>query len=165
MVASEVAKPRRSGEHASPPYPTLLAILPTLYVLHCDDYDYSTCCAVWHVIHDYLCTHFITCDDYDYSTCYSQLSPGDVNKTRTRLGPDLQTRIDWGIPELTGDGDGDGESPNYEIWDGAGLGITEIPGPGSLIPIGDRDGDVNRFPDGDGDGDGDEAKKRGWGWG
>ncbi|GJR95176.1 hypothetical protein Tco_0267350 [Tanacetum coccineum] len=23
MVASEVAKPRRSGEHASPPYPTL----------------------------------------------------------------------------------------------------------------------------------------------
>ncbi|GKG23681.1 hypothetical protein Tco_0391717, partial [Tanacetum coccineum] len=29
---------------------------------------------------------------------------------------------------------------------------------------GDGDGDVNRFPDGDGDGDGDEAKKRGWGW-
>ncbi|GJT16203.1 hypothetical protein Tco_0874909 [Tanacetum coccineum] len=30
---------------------------------------------------------------------------------------------------------------------------------GSPIPIGDGDGDVNRFPDGDGD----EAKKRGWG--
>ncbi|GKG11774.1 hypothetical protein Tco_0346011, partial [Tanacetum coccineum] len=29
-------------------------------------------------------------------------------------------RIDWGIPELTGDGDGDGdgESPNYENGDG-----------------------------------------------
>ncbi|GKB70116.1 probable galacturonosyltransferase 11, partial [Tanacetum coccineum] len=35
---------------------------------------------------------------------------------------------------------------------------------GSPIPIGDRDGDVNRFPNGDGDGDGDEAEKRGWGW-
>ncbi|GJY89367.1 zinc finger, CCHC-type containing protein [Tanacetum coccineum] len=35
---------------------------------------------------------------------------------------------------------------------------------GSPVPIGDRDGDVNRFPDGDGDGDGDEAEKRGWGW-
>ncbi|GJZ96281.1 hypothetical protein Tco_0668615, partial [Tanacetum coccineum] len=30
---------------------------------------------------------------------------------------------------------------------------------GSPIPIGDGDGDVNRFPDGDGD----EAEKRGWG--
>ncbi|GKF41539.1 hypothetical protein Tco_0124881, partial [Tanacetum coccineum] len=35
---------------------------------------------------------------------------------------------------------------------------------GSPIPIGDEDGDVNRFSDGDGDGDGDEAEKRGWGW-
>ncbi|GKG25042.1 hypothetical protein Tco_0395670, partial [Tanacetum coccineum] len=34
---------------------------------------------------------------------------------------------------------------------------------GSPIPIGDVDGDVNRFLDGDGDGDGDEAEKRGWG--
>ncbi|GJS66593.1 hypothetical protein Tco_0681157, partial [Tanacetum coccineum] len=34
-------------------------------------------------------------------------------------GPDLQTRIQWGIPELTGDEDGDGESPNYETGDGA----------------------------------------------
>ncbi|GKB87369.1 hypothetical protein Tco_0959641 [Tanacetum coccineum] len=33
---------------------------------------------------------------------------------------------------------------------------------GSPIPIGDEDGDVNRFPDGDGDGYGDEAEKRGW---
>ncbi|GKA59738.1 hypothetical protein Tco_0759051, partial [Tanacetum coccineum] len=50
----------------------------------------------------------------------------DGNKTRTRWGPDPQTRIDWGIPELTGDGDGDGdgESPNYETGDGAGMGIT-----------------------------------------
>ncbi|GKC73435.1 hypothetical protein Tco_1119318 [Tanacetum coccineum] len=48
----------------------------------------------------------------------------DGNKTRTRWGPDLQTRIDWGIPELTRDGDGDGESPNYETDDGAGKGIT-----------------------------------------
>ncbi|GKG56656.1 hypothetical protein Tco_0579980, partial [Tanacetum coccineum] len=40
----------------------------------------------------------------------------------TRWGPDLQTRIDWGIPELTEDGDGDGESLNYEIGDGAGMG-------------------------------------------
>ncbi|GJU71852.1 hypothetical protein Tco_1263257 [Tanacetum coccineum] len=48
----------------------------------------------------------------------------DGNKTRTRWGPDPQTRIDWGIPELTGDGDGDGESPNYETGDGAGKGIT-----------------------------------------
>ncbi|GKA48605.1 hypothetical protein Tco_0741563 [Tanacetum coccineum] len=31
---------------------------------------------------------------------------------------------------------------------------------GSPIPIGDEDGDVNRFPDGDGDGDGDEAEKQ-----
>ncbi|GKG35942.1 hypothetical protein Tco_0443620, partial [Tanacetum coccineum] len=50
----------------------------------------------------------------------------DGNKTRTRWGPDPQTRIDWGIPELTGDGDGDGdgdgESPNYETRDGAGMG-------------------------------------------
>ncbi|GJS76800.1 hypothetical protein Tco_0726681 [Tanacetum coccineum] len=53
----------------------------------------------------------------------------DGNKTRTRWGPDPQTRIDWGIPELTGDVDGDGESPNYETGDGAGMGITEIPGP------------------------------------
>ncbi|GKD03022.1 hypothetical protein Tco_1177996, partial [Tanacetum coccineum] len=30
---------------------------------------------------------------------------------------------------------------------------------GSSIPIGDEDGDVNRFSDGDGD----EAEKRGWG--
>ncbi|GJR30999.1 hypothetical protein Tco_1107231, partial [Tanacetum coccineum] len=35
---------------------------------------------------------------------------------------------------------------------------------GSPIPIGDRDGDVNQFPNGDGDGDGDEVEKRGWGW-
>ncbi|GJV05568.1 hypothetical protein Tco_1343224, partial [Tanacetum coccineum] len=42
----------------------------------------------------------------------------DGNKTRTRWGPDPQTRIDWGIPELTGDGDGDGESPDYETGDG-----------------------------------------------
>ncbi|GKG63476.1 hypothetical protein Tco_0640971, partial [Tanacetum coccineum] len=35
---------------------------------------------------------------------------------------------------------------------------------GSPIPIGDEDGDVNRFPDGDGDGDEDEAEKRRWGW-
>ncbi|GKC91829.1 hypothetical protein Tco_1152478 [Tanacetum coccineum] len=48
----------------------------------------------------------------------------DGNKTRTRWGPDPQTRIDWGIPELTGDGDGDGESPNYKTGDGAGMGIT-----------------------------------------
>ncbi|GKB65672.1 indole-3-acetic acid-amido synthetase GH3.6 [Tanacetum coccineum] len=33
----------------------------------------------------------------------------DGNKTSTRWGPDPQTRIDWGIPELTGDGDGDGD--------------------------------------------------------
>ncbi|GJV83916.1 hypothetical protein Tco_1523814 [Tanacetum coccineum] len=48
----------------------------------------------------------------------------DGNETRTRWGPDPQTRIDWGIPELTGDGDEDEESPNYEIGDGAGMGIT-----------------------------------------
>ncbi|GJR22576.1 retrovirus-related pol polyprotein from transposon TNT 1-94 [Tanacetum coccineum] len=48
----------------------------------------------------------------------------DGNKTRTRWGPDPQTRIDWGIPELTEDGDGDRESPNYETGDGAGMGIT-----------------------------------------
>ncbi|GKC94184.1 hypothetical protein Tco_1159626 [Tanacetum coccineum] len=46
----------------------------------------------------------------------------DGNKTRNRWGPDPQTRIDWGIPELTGDGDG--ESPNYDTGDGAGIGIT-----------------------------------------
>ncbi|GJR85461.1 hypothetical protein Tco_0209472 [Tanacetum coccineum] len=46
------------------------------------------------------------------------------NKTRTRWGPDPQTRIDWGIPELTEDEDGDEESPNYETGDGAGMGIT-----------------------------------------
>ncbi|GJX52435.1 indole-3-acetic acid-amido synthetase GH3.6-like protein [Tanacetum coccineum] len=53
-------------------------------------------------------------------------TPRDGNKTSTRWGPDPQTRIDWGIPELTGDGDGDGdgESPNYETGDGAGMGIT-----------------------------------------
>ncbi|GKF95499.1 hypothetical protein Tco_0288234, partial [Tanacetum coccineum] len=34
---------------------------------------------------------------------------------------------------------------------------------GSSIPIGDGDGNVNRFPDGDVDGDRDEAEKRGWG--
>ncbi|GJR32240.1 hypothetical protein Tco_1108472 [Tanacetum coccineum] len=71
----------------------------------------------------------------------------DDNKTRTRRGPDPQTRIDWVIPELTGDGDGDGESPNYETGDEA-----------------DEDGDEKRFPNGDGDGDGDEAHKQGWGW-
>ncbi|GJW90802.1 hypothetical protein Tco_0168355 [Tanacetum coccineum] len=48
----------------------------------------------------------------------------DGNKTRTRRGPDPQTRIDWGIPELTGDGDGDGESPNYETGDEADMGIA-----------------------------------------
>ncbi|GKC86670.1 hypothetical protein Tco_1147319 [Tanacetum coccineum] len=88
------------------------------------------------------------------------------NKTRTRWRPDPQTQIDWGIPELTGDGDGDEESPNHETGDGARMRkISESPW-GSLIPIGDGDGNVNRFPDGDGDGDGDgdEAEKRGWGW-
>ncbi|GJV27584.1 hypothetical protein Tco_1384032 [Tanacetum coccineum] len=93
----------------------------------------------------------------------------DVNKTRTRWGPDPQTRIDWGIPELTGDEDGDGdrESPNYETGDGDNINlrprrkIFESPW-GSPILIGD--GDVNRFPDEDGDGDEDEAEKRGWGW-
>ncbi|GKD43560.1 putative reverse transcriptase domain, reverse transcriptase zinc-binding domain protein [Tanacetum coccineum] len=34
---------------------------------------------------------------------------------------------------------------------------------GSPIPIGDEDGNVNRFSNGDGYGDGDEAEKRGWG--
>ncbi|GJR16524.1 hypothetical protein Tco_0799176 [Tanacetum coccineum] len=64
-------------------------------------------------------------------------------------------RVDWGIPELTGDGDRDGESPNYETGDGAGEGQKILESPwGSPIPIGDGDGDVNRFPDGDGDGDG-----------
>ncbi|GJW64630.1 hypothetical protein Tco_0116514 [Tanacetum coccineum] len=64
------------------------------------------------------------------STNQSDQSKGtaarDGNKTRTRWGPDPQTQIDWGIPELTGDGDGDGdgESPNYETGDGAGMGIT-----------------------------------------
>ncbi|GJY37213.1 DNA topoisomerase 6 subunit A [Tanacetum coccineum] len=92
----------------------------------------------------------------------------DDNKTRTRWGLDPQTRIDWGIPELTGDGDGDEKSPNYETGDGDNINprprrkIPESPW-GSPIPIGDGDGDVNRFPDGDGDGDGDEAEKRGWG--
>ncbi|GKD53575.1 ribonuclease H-like domain-containing protein, partial [Tanacetum coccineum] len=57
--------------------------------------------------------------------------PRDGNKTRTRWRPDPQTRIDWGISELTGDGDGDGESLNYETEDGAGklkyfLGIEVI---------------------------------------
>ncbi|GJZ79036.1 reverse transcriptase domain, reverse transcriptase zinc-binding domain protein [Tanacetum coccineum] len=50
------------------------------------------------------------------------LLPRDGNKTRTRWRPDPQTRIDWGIPELNGDGDG--ESPNYETGDGTGMGIT-----------------------------------------
>ncbi|GJY87231.1 reverse transcriptase domain-containing protein [Tanacetum coccineum] len=110
--------------------------------------------------------------DYNAVQAYAA-GTRDGNKTRTRWGPDPQTRIDCGIPELTGDGDG--ESSNYKTGDGEGMGITEIPGPyiwqkipespwGSPIPIGDGDGDVNRFPDGDGDGDGDEAKKRGWGW-
>ncbi|GJQ92944.1 reverse transcriptase domain-containing protein [Tanacetum coccineum] len=48
----------------------------------------------------------------------------DGNKTRTRRRPDPHTRIDRGIPKLTGDVDGDGESPNYEIGDGAGMGIA-----------------------------------------
>ncbi|GKD25562.1 hypothetical protein Tco_1231776, partial [Tanacetum coccineum] len=76
-----------------------------------------------------------------------------------------------GIPELTGDGecDGDGEIPNYENrgfagWDNINprprRKIPESPW-GSPIPIGDGDGDVNRFPDGDGDEDGNEAEKRG----
>ncbi|GKB20371.1 hypothetical protein Tco_0854294 [Tanacetum coccineum] len=56
----------------------------------------------------------------------------------------------WG-----GDGDNRNLRPRQKI--------PESPW-GSSIPIGDRDGDVNRFPDGDGDGDRDEAKKRGWGW-
>ncbi|GKG52826.1 hypothetical protein Tco_0549938, partial [Tanacetum coccineum] len=42
----------------------------------------------------------------------------------TRWGPDPQTGIDWGIPELIGDGDGDGESLNYDTGDGVGMGIT-----------------------------------------
>ena len=39
---------------------------------------------------------------------------------------DPQTRVDWGIPELTGDGDRDrdGESPNYETGDWAGMWIA-----------------------------------------
>ncbi|GKA05540.1 hypothetical protein Tco_0684660 [Tanacetum coccineum] len=84
----------------------------------------------------------------------------DGNKTRTRRGLDPQTRIDWGISELTGDGDGDGESLNYETGDGAGRKILESPW-GSPIPIGDGDVDEKRFPNGDGDEDGDEAHKRG----
>ncbi|GJW43711.1 hypothetical protein Tco_0072510, partial [Tanacetum coccineum] len=86
----------------------------------------------------------------------------DVNKTRTRRGPNPQTRIDWGIPKLTGDGDGDEESPNYETGDEAGRKISKSLR-GSPIPIGDVDGDEKRFPNGDGDGDGDVAHKRGWG--
>ncbi|GJT04420.1 hypothetical protein Tco_0838882 [Tanacetum coccineum] len=84
----------------------------------------------------------------------------DDNKTRTRWGPDPQTRIDWGIPELTGDGDGDGESPNYETGDRDNINprrkIPESPW-GSPIPVRDGDEDVNRFPDGDGD----DVEKRG----
>ncbi|GKE27765.1 hypothetical protein Tco_1443149, partial [Tanacetum coccineum] len=85
------------------------------------------------------------------------VDPWDGNKTRTRWGPDPQTRIDWGIPELTGDEDGDGESPNYETGDGDNINprprqkIPESPW-GSPVLIGDGDGDVNRFPNGDGTG-------------
>ncbi|GJY95156.1 retrotransposon protein, putative, ty1-copia subclass [Tanacetum coccineum] len=43
------------------------------------------------------------------------------NKTRTRWGPDIRTRFDRGIPELTGDGDGDGESPILKTGIGAGM--------------------------------------------
>ncbi|GJW77921.1 hypothetical protein Tco_0139603 [Tanacetum coccineum] len=55
--------------------------------------------------------------------------------------------------------DMDGNVYTFKAW----RKIPESPW-GSSIPIGDRDGDVNRFPDGDGDGDRDEAKKLGWGW-
>ncbi|PWA40691.1 Homeodomain-like protein [Artemisia annua] len=68
----------------------------------------------------------------------------DGKRIRTRWRPDSQTRFDWGIPELTGDG----ESPEIlnRGWGGDG---GESP-----IPIGDGDGDVKQFPNGDGDGDG-----------
>ncbi|GKE51472.1 hypothetical protein Tco_1486628, partial [Tanacetum coccineum] len=60
-----------------------------------------------------------------------------------------------GNSELTGDEDG--ESPNYETEDGAGMGIGQF-----FIfwtePVGNKDGDVKRFPDRDGDG----VEKRGW---
>ncbi|GJS91973.1 reverse transcriptase domain-containing protein [Tanacetum coccineum] len=86
----------------------------------------------------------------------------DGNKTRTRWGPDIRTRFDQGIPELTRDGDGDGESPILKTGMGAGMVIpldTRIlvpdedgmglkslsplgmgSGMGIDIEIGDRDG-------------------------
>nr|GEU51278.1 hypothetical protein [Tanacetum cinerariifolium] len=67
----------------------------------------------------------------------------DGNKTRTRQRPDPQTRIDWGIIELTG------------------RKILESPW-GSPILNGDGDGDEKQSSDVDGDGDVDESKKRGW---
>ncbi|GJS82284.1 hypothetical protein Tco_0748825 [Tanacetum coccineum] len=73
----------------------------------------------------------------DYDVRLDDVPIMDGNKIRTRWGPDPQTRIDWGIPELTGDGDEDGESPNYETGDGVGTGITKIPDP-CLIDINEQ---------------------------
>ncbi|GJR42360.1 hypothetical protein Tco_1310463 [Tanacetum coccineum] len=67
----------------------------------------------------------------------------DRNKTRTRRRSDPQTQIDWGIPELTGDGNG--EYPNCEIGDGAGRKISESPW-GSRSPLGTRMGMENDSP-------------------
>ncbi|GJZ27127.1 hypothetical protein Tco_0571380 [Tanacetum coccineum] len=106
----------------------------------------------------------------------------DGNKTRIRWGPDPQTQIDWGIPELTGDGDGDGESPNYETGDGAGdMSILYIfiklcnfyaqfiMAKNPQIPVGIPDPHWGRgwgcksIPQWGWGGDGDEDEKRGWG--
>ncbi|GJX94965.1 ribonuclease H-like domain-containing protein [Tanacetum coccineum] len=101
---------------------------------------------------------------FKYKTDFEVLKPDptrDGNKTRTRRRSDPQTRIDWGIPELIGDGDG--ESPNYETGDGAGRKISESPW-GSRSPLGTRIGMENDSPIGmgmgmgmrliNGDGDG-----------
>ncbi|GJZ77177.1 hypothetical protein Tco_0641849 [Tanacetum coccineum] len=129
------------------PYPTSGNSSPRQMVINCD---------FKRMIRDVRCL-LVLCGRDVVAGRYAR----DVNKTRTRLRPDPQTRIDWGIPELTGDGDGDGESLNYETGDGAGRKIPESPW-GSPIPIGDEDGDGKQFPNEDGDGDGDEAHK--WGW-
>ncbi|GKA57275.1 hypothetical protein Tco_0756463 [Tanacetum coccineum] len=82
----------------------------------------------------------------------------DGNKIRTRWGPDIRTRFDRGIPELTRDGDGDGESPILKTGMGARMGSPSSMGTGMglkfLSPSGIGPGMEMDIEIGDGDGDG-----------
>ncbi|GKC47824.1 reverse transcriptase domain-containing protein [Tanacetum coccineum] len=80
------------------------------------------------ILDDLFATNHLSGNPTSSLTSHTDLTR-DGNKTRTRWGPDIRTRFDRGIPELTGDGDGDGESPILKTRMGAGMspGATMTP--------------------------------------